>query len=115
MDVRFLGEWFCWHPILPDAARPLRRARRPDPPVVCTGFGFDRCFFRCEHHSCCTLSRHKDALGTLLSLLPHGTNCRTFKDSARQLREVLLCLDTQEEFALPARDYRVEASVSGLG
>ena len=37
----FLGEKFCWHPILPDPARPLRRALRPDPPVICPGFGFD--------------------------------------------------------------------------
>ena len=55
----------------------------------------------------------QDALSTLLSLLLRGTSCRTFKDSARQLRGVSLCLDTQEEFALPARDYRVEASASG--
>ena len=49
----------------------------------------------------------------LFSLLLSGTSCRTFYDSARQLRGVSLYLDTQGEFALPARDYRVEASVSG--
>ena len=27
---------------MPDPAWPLRRAPRPDPPVVCPGFGFDR-------------------------------------------------------------------------
>ena len=26
---------------MPDPARPLSRALRPDPPVVCPGFGFD--------------------------------------------------------------------------
>ena len=31
---------------MPDPAWPLRRAPRPDPPVVCPGFGFDRCFGR---------------------------------------------------------------------
>ena len=40
-DLCFLGEQFCWHPILPDPGR-FRRAPRPDPPVVCPGFGFDR-------------------------------------------------------------------------
>ena len=49
----------------------------------------------------------------LFSLLLTGTSCRTFYDSARQLRGVSLYLDMQGEFALPARDYRVEASVSG--
>ena len=39
--------------------------------------------------------------------------CRTFYDGARQLRGVSLCLDTQREFALPARDYSVVARVSG--
>ena len=39
----FLGEQFCWHPILPDPARPPCRAPRPDPHVVCPGFGFDKC------------------------------------------------------------------------
>ena len=42
MDFCFQGEYFCWHPILPDLSRPLRRALRPDPPVVCPGFGFNR-------------------------------------------------------------------------
>ena len=30
-----LGESFCWHSVLPDPARPLRRALRFDLPVVC--------------------------------------------------------------------------------
>ena len=47
------------------------------------------------------------------SLLLSGTSCRTFYDSARQLRGVSLYLDTQGVFALPARDCRVAASVSG--
>ena len=49
------------------------------------------------------------------SALPllRGTSCRTFTDSARQLRGVSLCQYTQVEFALPARDFGVEASVSG--
>ena len=39
-----LGELFCWHhPVLPDPARPPRRMPRPDPPVVCPGFGPDKC------------------------------------------------------------------------
>ena len=38
----FLGEHFCWHPVLPEPASPLRRALLPDAPVVCSGFGFDR-------------------------------------------------------------------------
>ena len=42
MDLCFLSEWFCWHAILPDPARPLRRAPRLDLPVVCLGFGFER-------------------------------------------------------------------------
>ena len=33
---------------MPDPARPLRRAPRPDPPVVCPGFGFDRWGFACS-------------------------------------------------------------------
>ena len=37
-----LGEQFCWHPVLPDPAQPPRRAPRPDPPVVCPGFGLDK-------------------------------------------------------------------------
>ena len=37
-----LGGQFCWHPVLPDPAPPLRHAPRPDPPVVCPGFGLDR-------------------------------------------------------------------------
>ena len=41
-EARFLGEQFCWHPVLPDPALPPRRAPRPDPPVVCPGFGIDR-------------------------------------------------------------------------
>ena len=38
-----LAEQLCWHPILPDPAWPFRQAPRPDLPVVCPGFGFDRC------------------------------------------------------------------------
>ena len=34
-------------------------------------------------------------------------------DGVRQLRRVSLCLDTQSEFALPARGYRVVARVIG--
>ena len=37
----FLGEQFCWHPVLRDPAPPPRRAPRRDPPVVCSGFGLD--------------------------------------------------------------------------
>ena len=40
-----LDEQFCWHPILPDPAGPLRLAPRRDPPVVCPGFGLDRCSY----------------------------------------------------------------------
>ena len=50
VDFCFLGEKFCWHAILPDPARPLRRALRPDPPVVCPGFGFDS--FGVQNHKC---------------------------------------------------------------
>ena len=41
-DACFLGKQFCWHPVLPDPAPPPRRALRPDAPVVCPGFGFDK-------------------------------------------------------------------------
>ena len=41
-DACLLGELFCWHPVLPDPAPPPRRAPRPDPPVVCPGFGLDK-------------------------------------------------------------------------
>ena len=41
-DLCFLAEQVYWHPTLPDPARPFRRAPRPDPPMVCQGFGFDR-------------------------------------------------------------------------
>ena len=41
-DACLLGELFCRHPVPPRPAPPLRRAPRPDPPVVCLGFGFDR-------------------------------------------------------------------------
>ena len=41
-DLCFLAEQVYWHLILPDPARPFRRAPRPDPPVVCPGFGFDK-------------------------------------------------------------------------
>ena len=40
------GQKFRWHLILPDPARPLHRARRPDPPVACiVGFWFDKFLF----------------------------------------------------------------------
>ena len=45
-DLCFLAEQVYWHPSLPDPARPFRRAPRPDPPVVCPGFGFDS--FKCK-------------------------------------------------------------------
>ena len=38
----FLAEQVYWHSILLDPARPFRRAPRPDPTVVCPGFGFDK-------------------------------------------------------------------------
>ena len=37
-----LGELFCRRPVLPSPAPPPRRAPRPDPPVVCPGFGLDK-------------------------------------------------------------------------
>ena len=40
-EACFLGEQFCWYPVLPYPAPPPRRALRPDAPVVCPGFGFD--------------------------------------------------------------------------
>ena len=44
--IFFLGEQFCWHPVVLDLAPPLRLALRPDAPVVCPGFGFDKlCFW----------------------------------------------------------------------
>ena len=49
-DACLLGVLFCRRPVLPGPAPPPRRAPRPDPPVVCPGFGFDRldcsCFRR---------------------------------------------------------------------
>ena len=39
-----MSELFCWQTILPDPARPLRWAPRPDPPEICPFFGFDRFF-----------------------------------------------------------------------
>ena len=47
------------------------------------------------------------------ALLLSGTSCRTFYDGVRQLRAVSLYLDTQGEFALPARGCSVLARVSG--
>ena len=41
MDFCSLAEQVYRHSTLPDLARPLRRAFRPDSPVVCPGFGFD--------------------------------------------------------------------------
>ena len=46
-----LGEQFCWHPVLPDPAPPPRRAPRPDPPVVCPGFGFDKFAAKIRSHA----------------------------------------------------------------
>ena len=84
--------------------------------------------FPSEHHSCCTRKRPCRYIygGQILpwhcpiapyiyqfSLLLSGTSCRTFYDGVRQLRGVSLYFDTQGEFALPARDYSVVASVSG--
>ena len=41
-DACLLGELFCQHPVLPGPALPPHRAPRPDPPVVCPGFGIVR-------------------------------------------------------------------------
>ena len=41
-DACLLGVLFCRRPVLLGSAPPPRRAPRPDPPVVCPGFGFDR-------------------------------------------------------------------------
>ena len=41
-EACLLGGQFCWHPVLPDPAPPLRHALRPDLPVVCPGCGLDR-------------------------------------------------------------------------
>ena len=41
-DACLLGELFCRRPVLLGPAPPPRRAPRPDPPVVCPGFGLDR-------------------------------------------------------------------------
>ena len=51
-DACLLGELFCRRPVLPDPAPPPRRAPRPDPPVVCPGFGLDR-FFRVQAERAC--------------------------------------------------------------
>ena len=37
-----LAKKLCWHPVLPEFSQPLRQALRPDPPVVCPGFGFSK-------------------------------------------------------------------------
>ena len=37
-----LGAQFYWRTVLLDPAPPPRRAPRRDPPVVCSGFGFDK-------------------------------------------------------------------------
>ena len=42
-DACPLNELFCCCPVLPDPAPPLRCAPRPDLPVVCSRFGFDKC------------------------------------------------------------------------
>ena len=41
-NLPLLAKQLYWPPILPDPAWPFRRATRPDPHVVCPGFGFDR-------------------------------------------------------------------------
>ena len=41
-DACLLDELCCRHPVLPGPAPPARRTPRPDPPVVCPGFGLDR-------------------------------------------------------------------------
>ena len=41
-DACLLGELFCRRPVLTDPVPSLRRALRPDAPVVCSGFGLDR-------------------------------------------------------------------------
>ena len=41
-DAYLLGEMFCRRPVLPGLAPLLRYAPRPDLPVVCPGFGFDK-------------------------------------------------------------------------
>ena len=53
-EARLLDEQFCWHPVLPNPAPPPRRAPRPDPPVVCPGFGLDRSFMLCPDMPCTT-------------------------------------------------------------
>ena len=48
-DPCFLGEQLCRHSVLLDPASSARpsRAPRPDPPVVCPGFGLDAsCIYR---------------------------------------------------------------------
>ena len=42
--ISLFAEQLYWHPSLPDPAQPFCRAARPDPPVVCPGFEFDRLF-----------------------------------------------------------------------
>ena len=42
-DACLLGDLFCRRPVLAGPAPPPCRALRLDPPVVCPGFGFDRC------------------------------------------------------------------------
>ena len=46
MKANFLGAQFCWHPVLPDPTPPSRCTLRPDAPLVCPGFGFDRFFIK---------------------------------------------------------------------
>ena len=41
-DACLLGELFCRRPVLPGPAAPPDHAPRPDPPVVCLGFRFDK-------------------------------------------------------------------------
>ena len=57
-----LDEYFCLHTVLPDFASPPCRAPRPDPPVVCPGFGLDKFLFHLSSASfslsSCLLGAH---------------------------------------------------------
>ena len=67
-DTCPLGELFCRRPALPGPTPLPRRAPRPEPPVVCPGFGLDiffcefeescRTFLKCEIGSVFSLHRH---------------------------------------------------------
>ena len=46
----------CVGAVLPGPAPPPRRAPRPDPPEVCTGFGLDKCFaYQCIKFWTCNI------------------------------------------------------------